>query len=73
MHLKAAAAAAVGGTKDTRLLNILKQKTENIDVKKHAVEFMESVGSFEKMREALAAIKGDIASAIAALGEVHPI
>ncbi len=53
---------------DTRLLNILKQKTENIDVKKHAVEFMESVGSFEKTREALAAIKGDIASAIAALG-----
>ena len=42
-------------------------------MKKHAVEFMESVGSFEKMREALAAIKGDIASAIAALGEVHPI
>ena len=29
---------------DTRLLNILKQKTENIDVKKHAVAFMESVG-----------------------------
>ena len=53
---------------DTRLLNILKQKTENCDVKKHAVEFMESVGSFEKTREALAAIKGDIASAIAALG-----
>ena len=53
---------------DTRLLNILKQKTENIDVKKHAVAFMESVGSFEKTRAALAAIKGDIASAIAALG-----
>ena len=53
---------------DTRLLNILKQKTENTDVKRHAVEFMESVGSFEKTREALAAIKGDIASAIAALG-----
>ena len=29
---------------------------------------MESVGSFEKTRAALAAIKGDIASAIAALG-----
>ena len=53
---------------DTRLLNILKQKTENTDVKRHAVEFMESVGSFEKTREALASIKGDIASAIAALG-----
>ena len=53
---------------DTRLLNILKQKTENTDVKRHAVEFMESVGSFEKTREALAAIKGDIAAAIAALG-----
>ena len=53
---------------DTRLLNILKQKTENTDVKRHAVEFMESVGSFEKTRAALAAIKGDIASAIAALG-----
>ena len=53
---------------DTRLLNILKQKTENTDVKRHAVEFMESVGSFEKTRAALATIKGDIASAIAALG-----
>ena len=53
---------------DTRLLNILKQKTENTDVKRHAVEFMESVGSFERTRAALAAIKGDIASAIAALG-----
>ena len=53
---------------DTRLLNILKQKTENTDVKRHAVEFRESVGSFEKTREALAAIKGDIAAAIAALG-----
>ena len=57
-----------GATDDTRLLNILKQKTENTDVKKHAVEFMESWKFREDALTALAAIKGDIASAIAALG-----
>lgn len=53
---------------DTRLLNILKQKTDNADVKRHAVEFMESVGSFAATRGALAKIKGDIAAAITNLG-----
>jgi len=31
---------------DRRLLNILKRKTEDVDVKKHAIDYMKDVGSF---------------------------
>ena len=31
---------------DTRLLNILKQRTEDVHIKRHAVDFMRSAGSF---------------------------
>ena len=57
---------------DTRLLNILKQRTENPDVKKHAVDYMETLGSFAYTRSALAKIKADIASEIDQLGG-HPV
>ncbi|EGB10073.1 hypothetical protein JL720_6258 [Aureococcus anophagefferens] len=53
---------------DTRLLNILKQRTENPDVKKHAVEHMASLGSFAYTRTALAKLKADIGAEIALLG-----
>jgi len=53
---------------DTRLLNILKQRTENPDVKKHAVEYMASLGSFAYTRTALAKLKADIGAEIALLG-----
>lgn len=35
---------------DRRLLNILKRKTEDEDVKRHAIQYMEQVGSFEYTR-----------------------
>ena len=57
---------------DTRLLNILKQRTEDVDVKRHAVEYMERAGSFAYTREALAEIKARIGIAIAGLGG-HPV
>ncbi|KAJ1461909.1 isoprenoid synthase domain-containing protein [Pelagophyceae sp. CCMP2097] len=53
---------------DTRLLNILKQRTTNVDVKKHAVDFMQRAGSFEYTRLALRRIRGEIHAEIEALG-----
>ena len=34
-------------THDNRLLNILKQRTEDVDVKKHAVEYLYKIGSMK--------------------------
>ena len=39
-----------------QLLNILKQKTEDEQVKKYAVSYMESTGSFEYCRKVLATL-----------------
>lgn len=39
-----------------QLLNILKQKTEDEGVKKYAVSYMESTGSFEYCRKVLATL-----------------
>ncbi|KAK3328326.1 geranylgeranyl pyrophosphate synthetase-like protein [Cercophora scortea] len=39
-----------------QLLNILKQKTENEEVKRYAVKYMESTGSFEYTRKVLAVL-----------------
>jgi len=38
---------------DMQLLNILRQKTENEEVKRYAVKYMESTGSFEYTRKVL--------------------
>lgn len=40
-----------------QLMNILKQKTEDIEVKKYAVQYMESTGSFEYCRLVLRELK----------------
>lgn len=39
------------------LINILKQKTENEDVKRYAVKYMESTGSFEYSRKVIRELK----------------
>ncbi|KAH8070855.1 hypothetical protein JL721_4769 [Aureococcus anophagefferens] len=44
------------------------QRTENPDVKKHAVEYMASLGSFAYTRTALAKLKADVGAEIALLG-----
>ncbi|SPQ22216.1 b7d75c82-6458-44fc-bd6f-eafe5aab8ad8 [Thermothielavioides terrestris] len=41
---------------DLQLLNILRQKTENEEVKRYAVAYMESTGSFEYTRRVLAVL-----------------
>ena len=53
---------------DRRLLNILQQRTENADVKRHAVEYMERVGSFDYTRDKLRGLKLEIEAEIAKLG-----
>mmetsp|Transcript_26143 Transcript_26143/g.61294 ORF Transcript_26143/g.61294 Transcript_26143/m.61294 type:complete len:363 (-) Transcript_26143:337-1425(-) len=57
---------------DTQLLNILKKRTENIDIKRHAVMFMAKCGSFEHTRRELARIKDEVMAEIARLGG-HPV
>lgn len=56
---------------DTRLLNILKQRTDNLDVKRHAVDFMDTVGSFAYTRAKLVGIRDQISAEIHDLGG-HP-
>lgn len=53
---------------DSRLINILRRKTDDIEVKKHAIEYMESTNSFEYTLEVLKQIKQDIITQVDALG-----
>ncbi|CAM9378110.1 unnamed protein product [Ectocarpus sp. 6 AP-2014] len=53
---------------DHRLLNILKQRTEDVDVKKHAVVWMKQAGSFVYTRHRLVSLKESIAEGIQLLG-----
>lgn len=53
---------------DTRLLSILRQRTEDVDVKKHAVDWMEACGSIEYTRVALKELKESVMKEIALLG-----
>lgn len=53
---------------DTRLLNILRQKTEDVDVKKHAVKWMEHTGSMKYTRDTLITLHSEVLSAISDLG-----
>lgn len=53
---------------DTRLLNILRQKTEDVDVKKHAVKWMEHTGSMTYTRDTLKVLHAEVLSAISDLG-----
>ncbi|CAM9538121.1 unnamed protein product, partial [Laminaria digitata] len=53
---------------DHRLLNILKQRTEDVDVKKHALQWMKHTRSFVYTRDRLLSLKTSIASEIASLG-----
>jgi geranylgeranyl diphosphate synthase, type III len=53
---------------DTRLLNILRQKTEDVDVKKHAVKWMEHTGSMTYTRDTLKVLHSEVLSAINDLG-----
>jgi len=53
---------------DTRLVNILKQRTEDVDVKKYAVSYMEETKSLEYTKERLIALKVEVMQHISDLG-----
>jgi len=53
---------------DHQLINILKQRTESLDVKKYAVEHMERCGSFAYTRATLDRLRGEVTDEIANLG-----
>mmetsp|Transcript_25871 Transcript_25871/g.30614 ORF Transcript_25871/g.30614 Transcript_25871/m.30614 type:complete len:329 (+) Transcript_25871:72-1058(+) len=53
---------------DSQLLNILKQKTESVDIKRYAVEHMARCGSFDYTREALERLKLEVFQEISLLG-----
>lgn len=53
---------------DTRLLNILKQRTEDYDIKKYAVSYMHMCGSLVYTRETLRRLRGELVEAIEGLG-----
>jgi geranylgeranyl diphosphate synthase type 3 len=56
---------------DTRLLNILRQRTEDVDVKRHAVQWMVETGSIAYTRATLRTLKDDVMNDIELLGG-HP-
>jgi geranylgeranyl diphosphate synthase, type III len=53
---------------DNRLLNILKQRTEDIEVKKHAVEYLNKIGSMNYTYEKVNSLKTEINDIIDDLG-----
>jgi len=53
---------------DHRLMNILKQKTEDLSLKQHAVSFMESVGAFTYTEKVLENLGNEIRQQIADFG-----
>lgn len=53
---------------DSRLINILRNRTEDVDVKKHAVQWMNRCGSLEYTRETLKGLKLGVIAEIQLLG-----
>ena len=49
-------------------MHILKQRTNDVNVKKHAVEYIRSVGSLEHTQEVLRELESKIRTEIASLG-----
>jgi len=58
--------------KDTRLINILKQRTEDVDVKKYAVQYLEETDSLTYTRAKLITLKTEVVAHIKVLGG-HPL
>jgi len=53
---------------DRRLLNILKRKTEDVEVKKHAIDYMQQTGSFSYTEEVLKNLAKQTRTQISELG-----
>lgn len=58
---------------DTRLLSILKQRTEDVDVKRYAQGIMKEAGSLSCTREKCIALKQDVVAQIEGLGGNPPL
>lgn len=58
---------------DTRLLSILKQRTEDVDVKRYAQQMMKDAGSLHYTREKCTELSGQIAKQIQDLGGNEPL
>ena len=61
------------GESDTRLLSILKQRTEDIDVKRYAQRIMRESGSLKYTRDKCISLKDRIVAQIAELGGNPPL
>jgi len=55
-------------TKNRQLINVLRQRTEDIDIKKFAISCVEKSGSFEYTREVLLGLERDVLQEIANRG-----
>lgn len=58
---------------DTRLLNILKQRTEDVDVKRYAQSVMRETGSFKYTRAKCTSLKNECIQHIEELGGNPPL
>ena len=63
----------VSDPSDTRLLSILKQRTEDIDVKRYAQTLLKEAGSLLYTRQKCAALKQEIIAEIETLGGNPPL
>lgn len=52
----------------TQVQNILRQRTENVDIKKYCVDYLEKVGSFEYTRQTLGTLESEAYREIEQLG-----
>ncbi|XP_044865319.1 geranylgeranyl pyrophosphate synthase isoform X5 [Mauremys mutica] len=52
----------------TQVQNILRQRTENVDIKKYCVHYLENVGSFEYTRQTLQKLESEAYEQIESLG-----
>ncbi|XP_069071900.1 geranylgeranyl pyrophosphate synthase isoform X2 [Pleurodeles waltl] len=52
----------------TQVQNILRQRTENVDIKKYCVDYLEKVGSFEYTRQTLRTLEAEAYKEIEQLG-----
>ncbi|XP_032072768.1 geranylgeranyl pyrophosphate synthase [Thamnophis elegans] len=53
----------------TQVQNILRQRTENVDIKKYCVHYLENVGSFEYTRKTLEELESEAYKQIGLLGD----
>ena len=60
--------AVTSRPEDKRLLAILRQRTEDLEIKKHALDWMSQCGSLDYTRAALRSIKGQLGEELARLG-----